>query len=449
MGISPYIFRAYDIRGIYNEELTKEGAEEIGKAYGTYIQANDKKDVIVGMDSRMSSPILKEGLINGLVSTGANVVDIGLVTTPIYYFSREIYNINPGVMITASHNPPQYNGFKMSTFGQDRMFGDEIQEFRKLVESNNFITGQGSVRTESPIEKYIEDIVSRCKLGSKKIKLVIDCGNGTAGLVAKEIFESIGCEVIGLYCDIDPMQPNHIADPADEENMQDLIKKVLDEKADLGIAFDGDADRIGIVDDMGKVILGDEYQIIMLKEVMSKYPGSRIPVEVKCTYALYEEIEKLGGKPFYHKTGNSFFYHTMMNENIPLAGEMSGHIFWKDDFYGFDDAIYSGCRFVRMLSNTEQKCSQLLEGVTKYCVTPEIKIDTTDEIKFSQVEKVLKHFKEKGEKVVDVDGVRVLFDKGWGLIRASNTSPYLTMRCEAKNVEDLEEIKQKMYDALK
>lgn len=412
------------------------------------MQRNGKKEVIVGMDSRQSSPILKEGLINGLISTGVNVVDIGLVTTPIYYFSREIYNIKPGIMITASHNPPEYNGFKLSTYGQDRMFGDEIQEFRKLVESNEFLQGKGIVKNESPIERYIEDIVGRCKLGDRKIKVVIDCGNGTAGLVAKQIFEGIGCEVLELYCDIDPMQPNHIADPADEENMQDLIAIVKEEKADLGIAFDGDADRIGIVDDKGNIILGDEYQIIMLNEVMKKYPGSKIPVEVKCTYSLYEQIQKLGGKPFYHKTGNSFFYHTMMNEDIPLAGEMSGHIFWKDEFYGFDDAIYSGCRFVRYLSNTNKKCSELLEGVNKYCVTPEIKIDTTEEEKFAQVEKVLQYFKQKGENVVDVDGVRVLFDKGWGLIRASNTSPYLTMRCEAKNMEDLEEIKQTMYNAL-
>ena len=449
MEICPYIFRAYDIRGIYGEELTEEGAKAIGKAYGTYIQKNGKKEVIVGMDSRMSSPVLKKALVEGLVSTGADVVDIGVVTTPIYYFAREKYNINPGIMITASHNPPQYNGFKMSTYGNERMFGEEIQEFRKLVESDDFISGNGTVRNESPIESYVEDIVSRCKLGNRHIKVVIDCGNGTAALVAKEIFEKIGCEVVPLYCDIDPMQPNHIADPAEEENMQDLIKVVKEENADLGIAFDGDADRVGIVDEKGNIILGDQYQIIMLREVMPKYPGSRVPVEVKCTYALYEEIEKLGGKPFYHKTGNSYFYHTMTNENIPLAGEMSGHIFWKDDFYGFDDGIYSGCRFVKMLSNIDKKCSELLDGVAKYYVTPEIKITVTEEEKFAKVEKVLRYFKEKGEEVIDVDGVRVLFDTGWGLIRASNTSPYLTMRCEAKNEEDLEKIKEEMYNALK
>lgn len=448
MRINPQIFRAYDIRGIYEKDITKEGAYYIGKAYGTYIQKNGKKEVIVGMDSRQSSQILKQGLVEGIISTGADVVDIGMVTTPIYYFAREIYNINPGIMITASHNPPEYNGFKMSTYGQDRMFGDEIQEFRNLVEGDDFLEGIGNIRYELPIEKYIEDIVGRCKLGNRKIKVVIDCGNGTAGLVAKQIFEKIGCEVVDLYCDIDPLQPNHIADPAVEENMQDLIAMVKQTNADLGLAFDGDADRIGVVDEKGNIILGDEYQIIMLKEVMEKYPGARIPVEVKCTYSLYEQIEKLGGNPFYHKTGNSFFYHTMMNENIPLAGEMSGHIFWKDNYYGFDDGIYSGCRFVKYLSNIDKKCSELLDGVNKYCVTPEIKIDTTEEEKFKQVEKVLQYFKNKGENVVDVDGVRVLFDKGWGLIRASNTSPYLTMRCEAKNMEDLEEIKQIMYSAL-
>ena len=443
------IFRAYDIRGVYGEDLTKENAELIGKTYGTYMINNGVNSLVVGMDSREHSPILKEGLINGLVSTGVKVIDLGLVTTPIYYYSRVLYNVKPGIMITASHNPPKYNGFKINTYGEDRMFGDEIQRFRELLEAGNFLSGNGSVEKRNPVDEYVKDIVSKCKIGNRKIKVVIDCGNGTAGIVAKKIFEEIGCEVIGLYCDIDPKQPNHIADPAEAENLQDLIKTVKETNADVGLSFDGDADRIGLVDELGNIMFGDLYQIIMLREeILKKYTGIKIPVEVKCTYSLFEEAEKLGGKPYYHKTGNSFFYHTMMNEDIPMTGEMSGHIFWKDNYYGFDDGIYSGCRFVRMLSNTNKKCSQLLDGVKRYPITPEIKIETTDDEKFKQVEKVLNYFKSKGENVIDVDGVRVIFKNGWGLIRASNTSPSLSMRCEAKTQEELEKIKEIMLNAL-
>ena len=449
MKINPEIFRSYDIRAVYGEDLTDEVAELLGKGYGTYMKQNNVNEVIVGRDSRFSSLALRDALVKGLVSTGVNVLDIGLVTTPIYYYSREIYGIKPGIMITASHNPPEYNGFKMSTCGDERMFDEKIQDMRKLIEKGEFAEGEGSVREVSPVQDYIKELSEKCKIGKRKIKVVVDCGNGTASIAAVKVLEGIGCEVIPLYCEIDPSQPNHIADPAVIENMQDLILKVKETNADLGIGLDGDSDRIGVVDEQGNIIFGDQYQIIMLREILPKHPGASIPVEVKCSYALYEEIEKLGGKPFYQKTGNPWIYDCVQHKGSPFAGEMSGHVFFADEYYGYDDGLYAACRICRLLSNTDKKCSELLEGITKYYITPEMKFATPDNVKFEKIEKAKQYFVDKGEEIVDVDGVRVLFKDGWGLLRASNTGPNIIMRCEARTPEGLEQIKTEMETALK
>ncbi len=449
MTINPYIFRGYDIRGVYNDDLTEEVATLVGKGYGTFIQKNGENTVVVGMDNRESSPMLKEALINGIISTGANVLDIGLVTTPIYYFSRVLYNIKPGIMVTASHNPAKYNGFKLSSYDDERMFGEQLQWFRQQIDKGTFLKGNGKITHASPIEEYVNMIINNCKLGDRKLKVVIDCGNASGGIVAQRIFEGIGCEVVPLYCDLDPTFPNHHPDPAVIDNMKDLILKVREVKADIGIAFDGDADRVGVVDDTGHVMLGDECQMVLLKEILPKYPGVKVPVEVKCTKALYELIETLGGVPFYHRTGNACLYKTIRDMNLPFVGEMSGHIFIADEYYGFDDGIYAGCRIVRYLSNTDKKCSQILDDVNKYYATPETMIPTTDEYKFEQVDKIKEYFKKTKNEIIDVDGVRVIFKDGWGLIRASNTSPNLTMRCESRTPEGLEKIKAEFEIALK
>lgn len=447
--INKFIFRGYDIRGIYGEDLTEEVATLVGKAYGTFIQDNGEKNVIVGMDNRTSSPSLKQALVEGILSTGANVIDIGLVTTPIYYYSRVKYSVKPGIMVTASHNPSEYNGFKMSSYDDERMYGNQLQWFRAFIDKGAFLTGKGAIRQVNPIPDYINDVVSKCKLGDRKLKVVIDCGNASGGLVAEDVLKGIGCEVIPLYCDLDSKFPNHHPDPAKPENMQDLVKKVLEEKADLGIGLDGDADRVGIVDEKGHIMFGDEYQMVMLQEILPKYPGVKVPVEIKCTYALYEQIEKLGGIPFYHRTGNACLYQTIKDMNLPFVAEMSGHVFYADENYGYDDGLYAGCRFIRFLSNTNKKVSELLNGVNKYHTTPEMMIKTTDAIKFEQIDRIKEYFENKGYEIVDVDGARIIFDDGWGLIRASNTSPNLTMRCESRTIEGLERIKGEIELALK
>ncbi len=448
MNINPYIFRGYDIRGIYEKDIDEKVAERIGKAYGTYILNNGEKNVIVGRDNRKSSLSLQKALIKGIISTGANVVDIGLVTTPIYYFSRCIYNIKPGIMVTASHNPSEYNGFKMSTYSDDRMAGEDLQAFRRLVEKGPFVYGQGIIKSTSPIQEYIETIIQKCKI-SKKIKVVVDCGNASGGLVAEDILKGIGCEVIPLYCELDGSFPNHHPDPAVIDNMKDLILKVKEVGADLGIGLDGDADRVGIVDETGHVMFGDEIQMVFIKEILSKYKGAKIAVEVKCSQALYEDALRLGGKPFYHRTGNSPLYKTIREMKLPFIGEMSGHIFFADEYYGFDDGMYAACRFVRYLASSGKKCSELLADSNKYYSTNEIMIRSSDIAKFEQVDKIKKYFEEKGNEIIDVDGARIIFKDGWGLIRASNTTPNLTMRCESRTPKGLEKIKEEIELGLK
>lgn len=450
MQINPEIFRSYDIRGIVGKDIDKTVAEKLGKSFGSYVQEIGENTVIVGNDNRESSDELRESLIKGLISSGVDVINIGLATTPMVYYARKLFDIGPAIQITASHNPGEYNGFKMCIKKEEEsIYGEKIQEIREYTEKENFKTGTGKVVEENILDRYIEQIAEKVKLGDRKLKVVVDSGNGTASIIAEKLLKKLGTEVVPLYCELDPRFPNHHPDPSVPENLKDLSKKVVEEKADIGIGYDGDGDRIGIVDEKGNMIFGDLYMLIIWRDIIKKFPQANALVEVKCSQSLWDELEKIGAKPEFIRTGNPYIKAAMKQKNVPFSGEMSGHIFFRDEYYGFDDAAYAAARILRILSNTEKKTSELLEGINKYIATPEITQKVDDSKKFETIEKAVKYFKEKGFKVIDVDGARVVFENGWGLIRASNTSPKITIRYEAKNEVELEKIQTEFDKCLK
>lgn len=449
MEVNKNVFRSYDIRGIAGEELTEEFAELLGKTFGSYIQDRGEKEVIVGHDCRESADYLVRGLEKGLISTGVKVYNIGLVTTPMVYYSRKLLKIGPAIQVTASHNPKEYNGFKMCVEEENEsIYGDRILEIYDYMVKGKFIAGNGSKEDISIKEAYIEEITKRVKLGNRKIKAVVDCANATASIVSIETIEKLGVEVIPLYCNIDPTFPNHHPDPSVEKNMIDLANKVKETGADVGFGFDGDGDRIGVVDDKGNMIFGDMYMLIMWREVIKNNPNANALVEVKCSQKLWDELEKIGAKPEFVRTGNPYIKAKMKENNVPFSGEMSGHIFFRDEYYGFDDALYAAARFLRMLSNTDMKVSDMLKDTKNYVTTPEITKNVEDDKKFDMIEKAVNAFKMLGYNVVDVDGARVIFENGWGLIRASNTSPKVTMRFEATSQEELEKIQKEFEKVL-
>ena len=450
MQINPEIFRSYDIRGIVGQDIDGEVAEKLGRSFGSYVQELDENTVIVGNDNRESSDMLSKRLIKGLTESGVNVINIGLATTPMVYYARKLFDIGPAIQITASHNPGEYNGFKMCIKKEEEsIYGDKIQEIREYTEKENFKSGFGKVTEENILDRYIDQIAEKVKLGNRKLKVVVDAGNGTASIVAEKLLKKLGTEVVPLYCELDPRFPNHHPDPSVPENLKDLSQKVIEEKADIGIGYDGDGDRIGVVDENGNMIFGDLYMLIIWRDIIKKFPGSPALVEVKCSQSLWDELEKIGAKPEFIRTGNPYIKAAMRAKNVPFSGEMSGHIFFRDEYYGFDDAAYATARILRILSNTEKKTSELLEGINKYIATPEITKKVEDSTKFQTIEKAVNYFKQKGYKVIDVDGARVVFENGWGLIRASNTSPKITIRYEAKNEEELAKIQEKFEECLK
>ena len=430
------IFRAYDIRGIAGKDLGNEIAEKIGKAFATYVGGGE---IIVGYDARISSPELKEAVINGLVSAGCDVVDIGMVPTPLVYFSVSHFKKDGGIMITGSHNPPEYNGFKLLR-GDKTLYGEEIQDLRRIIESGRFSEGSGNVKEKNVIRGYQNYILKRVKLG-KKLKIVIDCGNGAAGPVAVNLFENFGCKVIPLYCEPDGNFPNHHPDPTVDETLDDLIRIVKEEKADLGIAYDGDADRAGFVDDSGSIIRGDQALILFSRDVLKREKGAKIILEVKCSQSLVEDIKKNGGIPIMYRTGHSFIKKKMREENALLAGEMSCHFFFADNYYGYDDAIFASARMAQIVSNSNKKLSEIISELPRYFSTPEIRIHCPEGNKFKIVQEITEKFRNKFN-VIDVDGARIQFDDGWGLIRASNTEPALILRFEAKTEIRMNEIKE-------
>ncbi|GAV23967.1 phosphomannomutase/phosphoglucomutase [Carboxydothermus pertinax] len=451
MKVNPSIFREYDIRGIAETELNDEVVRLIGQAYGTFLKRYNIDIITVGGDVRLSTEKIRKSLIEGIIATGINVIDIGIVTTPLFYYSLYHFDVNGGVMVTGSHNPKEFNGLKLA-LGKTTIYGEQIQEIRKIIEENRIALSEnpGKVTHENIGRAYIEMLTSKIKLGSRKLKVAVDAGNGAASDYIVPYLDALGCEVIPLYCQPDGNFPDHHPDPVKRENLVDLVKYVREEKADLGIAFDGDADRIGVVDDRGEVVWGDKLMVLYWREILARHPGETAIVEVKCSQALVDEIIKLGGKPYFYKTGHSLIKAKMKELNALFTGEMSGHMFFADEYFGFDDAFYAAGRLLRILSNSDKKLSELLADVPVYYSTAETRIDCSDELKFKVIEKI-KEDALKQYEAITVDGIRILYPDGWGLVRASNTQPVLVARCEAKSPERLKEIttdlKQRIINA--
>lgn len=444
--INPYIFREYDIRGIVDEDLTDEVVELIGKGFSTYIKEKGAKSVSVGGDVRLSTKRFLNQLIKGLISSGIDVTNIGHVPTPVQYFSMHHLDVDAGIMITGSHNPPEFNGFKLSLFNSP-VFGMEIQKIKELIQQKKFLKGNGSLQEIDVKNEYKNYILSNITI-NRPLKIVIDSGNGAGSLIAHNLFKELGLNTIDLFDTPDGSFPNHHPDPTVEKNIQELIKTVKESGADFGVGYDGDADRIGVVDEKGNVVWGDKLMILFSREILKNHPGANIIFEVKCSQALPEMINKFGGNPVMWKTGHSLLKKKMKELNSPLAGEMSGHLFFADRYFGYDDAIYASARLAELLSNSNKKLSELLADVPHYYSTPEIRVETeSDEIKFQIAEKAKKYFSENNE-VIDVDGVRILFEDGWGLVRASNTQPVLVLRFEAKTESRLNEIKSEVINKL-
>jgi phosphomannomutase/phosphoglucomutase len=439
MEMNSQVFREYDIRGVVDKDLRPDVVRTLGQGFGTHMVHLGRKELVVGRDGRLSSKLFEEALIQGLISTGCDVVNIGLCPTPVYYFSIFHLNKDGGMMVTGSHNPPEFNGFKVS-IGKSTIFGEQIQDLRRLIEKGQFAAGRGNlsaIETIQPYQNYIRENIWL----NRKIRVVIDGGNGTAGVVAGPLLRDLGCEVEELYCEIDGRFPNHFPDPTIPKNLEDLVDRVRRIRADVGIGYDGDGDRIGVVDDEGKVIWGDQLMILFSREILKEKKEATFVAEVKCSRNLFEDIRRHGGKAIMWKTGHSLIKEKMREEKAVLGGEMSGHIFFADRYFGYDDAIYASCRLVDLLSKTDKKLSQLLDDVPKTFITPEIRVDCPDEIKFRVVDRV-KDDLRKGHPMVDIDGVRVEFDDGWGLVRASNTQPALVLRFEALSEKRLQEIKK-------
>jgi len=446
--INENIFREYDIRGIAEKDLVDPTVELIGKAFGTFMLRQGARKLVIGRDVRLSSERLRNALVKGLLSTGADLIDVGVLPTPAQYFGIVHFDADGGVMITGSHNPIEYNGFKMSKKAVSPVYGEEIQQLKELILKNDFEVGKGSVQEIEAIPDYIAMLKSKLKF-ARPLKIVIDPGNGTGGMFAPKVWQELGCDVDCIYCEPDGHFPNHLPDPTVPRYMVDLQKKVVEEKADLGIGYDGDADRIGVVDDKGRLVYADRLLALFSMDVLKKHPGATVVFDVKCSQALPEVIEQHGGKPLMWKTGHSLLKAKMKEEHAPLAGEMSGHMFFADDFFGFDDAIYASGRLMQILSASERSLSEMVDALPAYESTPEIRIECTDEDKFNVVADLVRFFRSRYE-IVDVDGARVLFGDGWGLVRASNTQPVLVLRFEARTKERLRQIievfKQKLRE---
>ena len=403
--------------------------------------------VVVGQDNRASSPALAQAAIRALRAGGFDVEDIGTVITPVFYFARVHLGIDGGVMVTASHNPAQFNGFKLAQ-GFGTLYGEEIQDIRRLAGTpGEGISAPGALGRQDIVPAYLAMLREKIRLGPRRLRVAVDCGNGTASLMAPQALRQLGCEVIPLYCESDPRFPHHHPDPTQEENLQDLIALVRRERADVGIGLDGDGDRIGVVDEQGGIIWGDVLMILFWREILPRHPGTVGIVEVKCSQALYDEIARLGGKPIFYRTGHSLIKAKMKEVEAVFTGEMSGHMFFADEYYGYDDAVYAAARLLRILSHADRPLSALLADVPQYASTPEVRVECPDEVKFEVVRKVTEEFGRRYQ-VIDIDGARVLFEDGWGLIRASNTQPALVLRAEARTADGLERIKRTLSDLL-
>ena len=440
------IFREYDIRGIADSELLSPDIEQLGRGLGSYLaRRSGGRRIQVGRDCRLSSTRLRDALVKGLLACGCEVADVGVVPTPVLYYAAQHWKADGAVMITGSHNPPEYNGFK-TVCGPGTLHGEAIQDVHRLIERQDFEHGAGNLVMLDAVTPYVEEVASQFHF-DRRIKIVADAGNGTAGPVLARIFPKLNVEVTSLFFEMDGKFPNHHPDPTVPANLFPLIEKVRATGADLGIAFDGDADRIGAVDENGNVVYGDLLLLIYAREILTRKPGATFIGEVKCSQVLYDQIQKLGGNAIMYKTGHSLIKAKMKQEHAALAGEMSGHMFFADRYHGYDDALYAACRLIEIVARSGRPLSAQLAGLPHMVSTPEIRIDCPDELKFQVVDRVAEHFK-KIRKTVDVDGVRVIFSEGWGLLRASNTQPVLVMRFEAASEHLLQQYQAEMEQAL-
>lgn len=443
--MNPHVFREYDVRGVVDKDLNEEFVVNLGRSIGTYALQNKIKTMTVGRDCRLSSDAYHRYLIQGLNAAGIDTIDIGICATPMLYFSIRHCHTGGGVMITGSHNPPEFNGFKIC-IGYDSIHGQQIQELRKIMEAENYLSGKGSAQFKDITEVYQNYLFDHVKI-SRKLKIVLDAGNGVGGQFALPILERMGCDVTCLYCDPDGRFPHHFPDPTVEDNLKDLIQLVAEKKADLGIAFDGDADRIGVISNTGEIIWGDKLLLLFARYILKEHPGATIIGEVKCSQVLYDDIQKNGGKPIMWKAGHSLIKAKMKEENAVLGGEMSGHLFFADRYFGYDDAIYAALRLLEILSQTNQKLSELLFDVPQTFATPEIRVDCEDDKKAAVVDKIKYHYRNT-PNVIDIDGVRIPFQDGWALVRSSNTQPVIVLRFEASSAESLQKIRSEVENLL-
>ena len=441
------IFRAYDIRGVVPETLTAETAYWIGRAIGAESLAQGEPHVSVGRDGRLSGPELVERLIQGVADSGCHVSDVGLVPTPALYYAASVLAGKSGVMLTGSHNPSNYNGFKIVIAG-DTLANEQIQALHTRLKSNDLTWGEGSITRVDILPRYFDEITRDIKL-ARRLKVVVDCGNGAAGVIAPQLIEALNCEVIPLFCDVDGNFPNHHPDPGKPENLVDLIAKVKETNADLGLAFDGDGDRVGVVTNTGTMVFPDRLLMLFAQDVLERNPAAEIIFDVKCSRRLAPWIEECGGRPLMWKTGHSLIKKKMKETSALLAGEMSGHIFFKERWFGFDDGIYSAARLLEILSKRQATAEELFETFPNDISTPEINIDVTDESKFSIIDAL--HDAQWGDaaELTSIDGVRVDYPHGWGLVRASNTTPVLVLRFEAETEAELQRIKDVFHAQLK
>ena len=448
MKLNELMFREYDIRGIVDEDINEEIAYLIGRGFGSNLAKLGKKITTVGYDNRLSSPWIEEKLVKGITESGVNVIRLGLVTSPMYYFASDHLNTKCGLMITASHNPKEYNGFKFSYNGLHNAYGKDVKDLYHTIINKEFTNGNGTYSNYDIKKDYIKLITNDLKI-NKKLKVVIDCGNGTTSIIAKEIFSTFdNIELISICDESDGDFPNHHPDPSVESNLQMLKDKVLETNADIGLAFDGDGDRAGIVDENGQMIDMDKYQIIIWRDIYNKVTKKEALFDVKCSKALEDELIKLNIKPNCYRTGNSYMKAKSVEGDYPLSGELSGHIFFRDRFPGYDDGIYAGLRLVEILSNTDKKLSQLLDNINIYFSSKELKLKIDDEKKELFVNKVKEYCENKNYKMLTIDGVKVLFNDGWAMVRASNTGPNITYRDEGKTKERLQEIENEFNDLL-
>ena len=445
--INPYIFRAYDVRGKVGLDITPEVFAEVGRAYGTLIRRRGGKTIALGMDNRTTSPPLKEAFAAGVLSTGVDIVDIGVNHTPLLYFAVAHWRLDGGATVTGSHNPVSDNGVKMVHGGAAPLTEEEIQGLLTTISTGDFERGSGRRTERNPRDEYFDAITSRVRL-ARRLTVVVDAGNGIAGSFAPELLRRLGAEVIELYCESDGTFPNHLPDPEMEENTRDLVAKVLEARADIGLAYDGDADRVGVVDERGRRHEADLILALLARDLLTRHPGAPVVFDVKCSQALVDDIRAHGGRPVMWKTGHSHLKRKMREDGILLGGEVSGHMFFAENWYGVDDGILASCKILELMAGDPRPVSAHFDALPHFHSTPELKAPCPDDRKFAVIAELAAEFKRRYE-TIDIDGVRVLFSDGWGLVRASNTNPYLTLRFEGKTAAAVDRMKTEVYAALR